>query len=66
MKAPSSEYAMAPIRAEIPPRNHRKRMAKPVFSSTTWNPRLVKIPVPIMLAITIERAVYNPYLFFNG
>jgi len=32
----------------------------------TWNPRLVKIPVPIMLAITMDTAVDMPNLIFIG
>ena len=34
--------------------------ANPEWISGTWNPRLVKIPVPIMFAITIPMAVKSP------
>src|SRR4051812_44672023 len=32
----------------------------------TWNPRLVKTPVPMMLAMTMPHAVRNPILFLEG
>src|SRR4051812_212447 len=39
---------------------HSMRRAKPEWMSATWKPRLVKTPVPIILAMTIPEAVRKP------
>jgi len=41
----------------MPPINQSERITNPEGSTPTWNPRLVKTPVPIMLATTIAVAV---------
>src|ERR1051326_1909383 len=41
----------------MPPMNHSAMMEKPVGKPPTWKPRLVKMPVPTMLAMTMQVAV---------
>src|SRR4026207_1931546 len=40
--------------------------ANPDWISFNWSPRLVKMPVPMMLEITIEHAVRKPMLRLGG
>jgi hypothetical protein len=48
-------------RAE-PATAHKVAIAKPLGRSPTWKPRLVKMPVPIMFAITMQVAVSSETL----
>ena len=52
--APSSAYDTAPQNAAAPPTTHSRRSGKVERMSSSWNPRLVKTPVPIMLATTTD------------
>ena len=56
MAAPSSAYETAPQKAAAPPTTQRSSSGKVDRMSRSWNPRLVKTPVPIMLATTTEMA----------
>src|SRR5438128_1704967 len=44
----------------MPPTTHNMSKANPEWISGNWNPRPVKTPVPMMLAITIPHAVTKP------
>ena len=53
----SSAYDNAPHSAIRPPTSHSIMSEKPDGRSLTWNPRLVKTPMPTMLATASAVAV---------
>ena len=58
--APSSAYVIAPQKAATPPTTHSSSRGKVDWMVSSWNPRLVNTPVPIMLATTTAAAAWKP------